>query len=265
MSSSSARAFRVYLTNCFCLFDSNRYLAECLKPYIADALLPIIIHYLIWILEVGLLVDVLGSTGTLNMFFPAATRWDVCIVEDVKNDSILARPLDRCHPYPYLYPTYQKPNEWVSLSSNRIEPYLSRVRRPEPKEATEYDMIDARDPTTGQWMAAEVCANVGSTLWLLFVDNYKSAEYKDSCRLWVDITHPHLAPYRSQHTELHPKLGLLALGKSIPVIVSELVEPIYLVIYDRYSNMLVLDTPKQSTNPLFRRPEHSYLRHITQL
>ncbi len=147
---------------------------------------------------------------SLLFFIPQPNRTqptvqDVCIIEEIRSDAVLVRPIDRCHPYPYLYPTYTKYKEWVSLCSNRIEPYLSRVKRPKPNEAAEYDLVDARDARTGLWHVAEVCANIGSAVWLLYIDNYSSAEHKDSRREWIDASSKRLGVYRDANHTPQPK------------------------------------------------------------
>jgi len=99
------------------------------------------------------------------------------------------RALDRRHPYPYLYPSYLTPTEWISFPSERIQPYLSKVSRPLPGLASEYDLVDVRDHDTGHYHVAEVCANIGSALWVLFVDNYQSGMLAATGLIIVVILH----------------------------------------------------------------------------
>lgn len=145
------------------------------------------------------MVDAIGTTRNLNMFFPADLRWDVCLVEEIQENKSVAllRPIDRVHPYPYLYPTFTKLREWVPLSSGRIEPYR-RMSTPIRSivNTREYDLVEVKDEY-GKWQIAEVSANIGTSLWILFVDNYFSPEMKDTRRLWMDVESPNLALYRS--------------------------------------------------------------------
>lgn len=95
----------------------------------------------------GSVCDALGTTATLNMFMPAHSRWDSVFIEavDMENNSVLVRPLDRVHPYPYLYTNYRRCGEWIPTTSPRLAPYGSRVKRCTPANAIEYDLIDVRD------------------------------------------------------------------------------------------------------------------------
>lgn len=118
------------------------------------------------------------------MFHPASQRWDVCEVLAITIWAVHVRAVDRVHPYPYLYPNFKKASEWISLTSPRLKPYLSRVTRPEPRIARKYDLVDVFDKRMNVWRCAEVCSNITMALWILYIDDYKS------CNLLAVMCHP---------------------------------------------------------------------------
>lgn len=182
----------------------------------------IILSYVIFKLQVGRLYDVRGGGANLNMFYPASDRWDVCRLLRITHQSgdqfFEFEPVDRVHPYAYLFPHTEVRHTCTILKKHlegRVAPYLSRVTRRLPAEAKEYDLIDYGAPLEGGYGAPleggcgapleggcdvnvyEVAANIGSSLWILPVMRYTSQEVKESVRLWVDIHDPRLQLYRS--------------------------------------------------------------------
>lgn len=148
----------------------------------------LVLDYVVGVIYVGMMLDVCGTTETLNMFVPAPRRWDLCRVVSILDDKqIIVSAVDRVHPYPYLYPDQRmfSPRTAVALASGDLAPPLSMVRRPEPRNVVDMDLIDFYDHDRERWEVAEVQANIGSALWLLLVDRYKSAEDKDSHRIWL--------------------------------------------------------------------------------
>jgi len=51
------------------------YIKTCLIDLLHADVCGIITDYILWIIKVGSLVDVSGSTAKLNMFAPALERW----------------------------------------------------------------------------------------------------------------------------------------------------------------------------------------------
>lgn len=191
----------------------------------------------------------------LNVFLSQSLLFqDVCIIEKIeKNSTICVRPLDRVHPYPYLYAGFSKPTEWIPITSSRIEPYLSRVRRPLPRDATEYDLVDVKDLKTGQYHVAEVYGNIGSALWVLAVNNYRSAEHKDNLREWICSSSKRLVRYRGSHAPRSVYNRLLPINQTINMVQPNnnndmrVEQYVPLTISDRYSYMVVAeDTSKKS-------------------
>lgn len=216
---------RPYTEKSDIISEHHQYLKEMLCFHLPPVIVDLVIDGLLWILKPGSVLDVIGMTAGLNMFFPSSARWDVCWVLATTPSAIQVQPVDRMHPYSYMYHNYTKTSEWIPLTSNRLAPYLSRVDRCEPRLAKEYDLVDVYNSRTGLWQCAEVCANVESALWVLIVDNYYSAEYKNLCREWIS-THAdnnRLARYGTNAPKTHPSIALkqfitLKTGEFVPVV-----------------------------------------------
>jgi hypothetical protein len=112
------------------------------------------------------------------------------------------------------------PSGGIEAYEKRLAPYLSQVARPGigcpsggieayQKYADagwfggirEYDLIDVRDQQSGKWCCAEIAANIGTALWVIMVDRYRSPEHKESCREWIGASDARyrIARYRSRY------------------------------------------------------------------
>lgn len=171
--------------------------------WLPKPLFHIIFQYMTWVIHVGDFVDVQGTAAHLNMFVDASLRWELCRIIDINTLSgcsfdsplLLVETVDRVHPYPYLYPGLHiyRAQRWLKM--DQIQLPLSRSNQNETENVKEYDLVDVQNESTGEWKVAEVAANIGTSLWILFVDEYKDQNHKETLRKW--ILPEHLKPYRS--------------------------------------------------------------------
>lgn len=109
---------------------------------------------------------------------------------------------------------------------------------------------------SGLWRVGEVCANIGSGLWILCVDHYESSEDKDTKREWIDINSDRLAIYQSHAPMSGPQH--LSIGQSVrisfdpvtrqPVRNTDGCEEELYTVHDRFGYLLY--AAKQNTPPI---------------